>query len=659
MALTRVEISGVAIDEVQWSWPLYRGVYARVIELRLSLAKYAALKAAFARSKGIASLTITCSEASGSGAGARTETISGIRVIELVKNNDLTCTLKMADARLELMRFIAVANINTRWRNEILTDTACSDMAAALRKLCARCMDLFAPDGFTAAQGVKVPEDVFTAGGAKTRGLDHLLSAAGLDLTVNRKTALLSFVTREDIGSKPTKARHAWVRGKRPGWETDERNKYRLPRKLRYAYRRRHMKLVRLTHSGSTVTTDQLGIIAEPIYFDDGFIGTTKTGYLTGKELFAKYRVGIPYDDALIAKHIMSANFDGTPLERNGSAERDALLRILKRDWMRCFRLRHPGPVSPWGAFTELLVGIFAKDANGNVTDEVLAAGVRGNWTEFLNVVDGGGPNQIINQKIFTNHDDPPALPMTTMLPTMPFSGAWESEQDGVLRLHQQQLPDGNLAMPGLVQNPADLTIHSTTQIIHLPGGGITSRWLFELPTIDKAQLSLPDMYLLLIGTQRLPNDEQMFKVHELEGFPDGTVPFQEFEVSELAALYDFVDTDVRGRIDLQLHPPEADGQGRQLNEQATREDAEARAEAYRAEAGRAFDGEGEAAGLSGLDESIDGAIDEIDINMRGIVITSTIRCGNLAPDFARQERAKMRAQARNAKLAGKEKVAV
>lgn len=656
MAYTRVEIQGVPIDEVTWSWPLYRGAYAREIELRLSLSQYVKLKAALKGSKGRASITVTCSGSSGADAPKMKRTLKGVRVLELVKNNDFTCTLRMADTRSELARYIAVANLNVRWRDGLLPGTIAADMAAALKLICSRCLDLFGPNAFAAAAGVKIPDDIFTAGSAKNRGLDNLLSAAGLDLTCDWHDGLLYFTDRADIGANPTKKKHAWLLSQRPGWESEERNRYMLPQKLRYYYKRRHMRLVPLMSSRSTVVADLLTPQAEQIYFDDGFRGTVKTGYLTGEELFEKYTNGVTYDDAFIAKHIMSANFDGTPIARDGSRDFDTLHRILKRDWRRLFRLSINNAKSGWGALTEMQIGLFKNDGT-KVTDELVSAGVRGDWTEFLNIVNGTGPDTILGQKIFTNHDDAPVFPTTTLLPTMPFSGTWESAEDGILRLNQQQLPDGNFAMPGLVTNHADLTIKGTNQPIQLPGGlTATSRWIYDLPTIDAAQLSVPDMYLLIVGTQRLPNDASMFKVHEVDGFAEGGVPFQEFEVPELPALYDFVDTEAPGRLDLHLHPPAGDGFGVQLNEVDTREDAESRAEVWKAEQSRTAAGQGVAAGLSGLDEIVGGPIDEITLDMRGVVITTTIKCDNLAPEAAKLERARNRAQARRPRLGAKEK---
>lgn len=658
MALTRISIADVPIDEINWQWPIYRGVYAREVALRLSLGQYVALRQAIKARNGVVSIEVTCSGQSGSGAPAMTRTIQGVRVLELTKNNDLSCTLRMADARAELAQYIAVANIQVRWRDGVLPGTDASDMDAALRKLLSRALHLFAPDGFKAARGVKVPESVMAAGSAKPRGLEYLLQSAGLDLTCDWRTGLLSFATREDIGAKPTRKPHAWVAGRRPGWETEQRELFRLPRKLRYYYKRRHMRIVPIVHDRSTVAAEVLTPLASQVFFDDGFSGTVKTSYLTGQKLFDKYAPGNTYSDAFIAKHIMSASFDGTPIARDGSRDLDSLHRILKRDWGRLYRLTLDHADSGWGALTDMAIGVFANDGS-KVTQDIIAAGVRGDWVEFLNVVNGAGPNTILDQKIFTNHDDPPALPATTLLPTMPFSGTWESVEDGVLRLNQQQLPDSNFAMPGLVTNPAALTISASHQPVALPSGGVTSRWQFDLPTPDLAQLRVADRYLIIVGTQRLPNDASMFKMHELDGWPDGGLPFQEFEIPELPALYDFVDAAAPGRFDLQLHPPAGDGLGRQLNEVETLADAEARAEAFKAERGRKNSGEGVAAGLSGLDESIDGAIDEIILDMQGIVVTTAIRCDNLATEEARMVQARNRAESRRAKLGSMEKQAV
>lgn len=690
MAKTIVEIEGVGIDMVRLDWPLYRGVQARELRVPLSLARYVTLKQKFKNSKGIISIKIKCTNDSRGKEAVRE--VQGVRVLEIVKATDMTCFMRLADARADLAQFISVSNINLKFKDGYVDGTEINTVADALRLIVRRAMHLFAPDAFTALESRPIPDNLLTAGSAAPVTLDYLLSKFGADLTcwIDGK---LRFATRGDVSSKSplVQSYMPWVRGKQPGWMTEAREQFRLPKKLRFAYKRRHMFLVPIRgyQTNSTYAqpnTNPLSVEAEQIYVDE----TTNRVTLTQGELLEKYAPGssATVDDAYIGKVIMSDNLDlpdGTPslISRNGTAERNKLARILKRDWGKLYRIKYSNSKGAWGGWTDLAIGMFAPEipagqsplpsgvtptlpagvtegtkgqspptSSFGATDDVIEGGMRGEWCEFLTTIYGGTAQQIIGHTLVQNNRRVPPLP------TMPFTGKWENEAEGIVRLEQNPLPDGSVAMPGIVSNIDAMKIRLTQTPVEVDGVTVYSRWQCSVPTWDKATITRNQTsYLIIVGTRRWPNDEGQFKWHEVEAFPDGNVPFQEFEVPDLPALYDFVDT--TRDIDGNEHPDFGDGFGRQLNANNTRFDAEQRAAAFIEFMGRSFEGEGVCAGIRGLDEKITGSIDEIILNLDGPLVTTTIRCGNLSDDAGRKERARQRLASRAIKIGGKELVAV
>lgn len=661
MAKTICEIADVGFDMVDMDWPLYRGVVAQEVRVPLSLAKYVQLKQAFKRAKGVVSIKIQCTNASGERGAGATREIKGVRVLELVKASDLTCFMRLADARIDLGQFISVSNINLKFRDGYVDGTKADTVRAALEMICRRARHLFNDDAFAKIPDRKVPDDLLLAGAAKPHTLEYLLSRFGVDLTCDWRTGKLYFATRGDLlnGSPIKQTYMPWVRGKVPGWITEARNQYRLPKKTRYYYKRRHMFLVPIRGYQSGAMTGRprdnpLSVEAEQVYIDE----TLEHGVLTQPELLEKYAgSSTAADDSLIGQVIMSDNLDypdgsKSPISRDGSEERNRLARILKRDWGKLYRLTYTGDKGAWGGWTDLKIGVFATTPDTTPperTDNVIESGVRGEWAEFLRVIWGGGPASIANHLIAQNHLRVPPLPV------MPFDGKWHNEADGIVRLEQQPLPDGNVAMPGRISNIEELRIRIEKRPVVVDGDKVIySRWQCIVPTWDKAKISVEQTrYLIVIGTRRWPNDEGQFRMYEFEAFPDGNVPFQEFEVPELPALYDFVDS--TGDIDGTVHAAvDAQGFGKQLNDPQCLEDAKTRHEVYMEMHKRQFEGEGVCAGIRGLDERVDGAIDQIILNFDGALITTTIRCGNLSDEDARRERARVRQASRDADAGGK-----
>lgn len=656
MAATTYKLAGVPFDLCKVTIPNYRGAMARDFGMTLSLARYEALDKAITSKKGIVDLEITCSGASGTRARKTSRTIKGLRVLELIRKTDRTCFVRMVDPRYDLSEYIAKANLNLRFRDGLIDGTQAPTLAAALSKL-------LGPESLSLFEGLdKVPtngeiEARNTAGYARPKTIDDVCDQHGVDVVWLPLKGKLGFATRDDIGKKPLKHKHFWVLGHKPGWEIDKRKQYRLPKKLRYYYTKRHMMVVPIVHDAATVSSvNPLQLAAVQVYDDGG-------KFLTLTELLAKYAPGKTITDAKIAESFMSENFEGTAIARDGSADIDTLLRILKADWSRLFRLVAPHGKGAFGGLSDLVLGVFKKAEvadiqrgvkAGDVTEDIDdVGGVRGNWAEFLNVLTGGKITEqgITGLTTVTNHVS------TAPLPTMPFGGEWANEEAGVLRLRQQRLPDNNFAMPGRVSNADDMKVTwvpRRTVKDPVTGNAVPTRWGFDAPSRDKAKLRIDPMYLIVAGTQRWPNDAAQFQMHEFDGWADGNADVQEFEVSEKLALYDFVDID--GKIDGELHPADSENQmGTPLNNAWIREDAEARAEMFREEMGRSFAGEGVGAGITMLDEVIDGAVDQINIEIDGVAVYGRVVCDNLATDAARKRRAVRRAEARKVKVGKKE----
>ena len=658
MAATTYKLAGIPFDLCKVTIPNYRGALARDFGMTLSLARFNALDNAITSKKGIVDLEVTCSKSPGTKAPRTTRTIKGLRVLELIRKSDRTCFVRMVDPRYDLGEYIAKANLNLRFRDGLIDETQAPTLRESLVKLLGpESLSLF--EGLDRVPNIDTPEARNTAGYARPKTIDDVCDQHGVDVVWLPLKGKLGFAIRDDIGEKPLKGKHYWLLAHKPGWEIDKRRQYRLPKKLRYYYTKRHMMVVPIVHDAATVSSvNPLQLAAVQVYDDGG-------EYLTLTELLAKYAPGKTITDAQIAESFMSENFEGTVIARDGSADIDTLLRILKADWSRLFQMVAPHAQGAFGGLSDLVIGVFKKaevaDIQrgvqvGDVTDDIdNVGGVRGNWAEFLNVLTGGKitAQGVSGLTTVTNHTG------TAPLPTMPFGGEWANEEAGVIRLRQQRLPDNNFAMPGRVSNASDMQVTWVPRrTVKNPDTGLAvpTRWGFDAPSRGKAKLRIDPMYLIVAGTQRWPNSAAQFQMHEFDGWQDGNADVQEFEVSELVALYDFVDID--GKIDGVSHPADSPNQmGSPLNNVQIRNDAETRAEVFREEMGRSFAGEGIAAGVSMLDEVIDGAVDKISLEIDGVAVYGRVVCDNLATDAARKRKATRRAEARRVKV-GKKVVA-
>jgi hypothetical protein len=651
MAVTAYSLAGVPLDYCAFDWPLYAGTFGREVHLTQSMGRYRLLREAIKRAGFKADLVVQFSAKPGTRAPAARITIPQIRILSIRRNGDRTCVIRMMDARRDLERYLAEIDANLLYRDGFLEGTEYSTVGPTLQRLFKRAAHLFAPGAFTAFPTHAMPNDKLMAGLLLNKPADDLLSLAGVRLWCGQDMKL-RFADRADVNGYPLKGRYSWVIGNEPGWLYEERLLGQRPKKLRYYYRRRHAILAEIAHDQSQTTRGRLGVVLVQVYNDAGEA-------LELPALLAKYEpaaVGL-VDDSVIAGAYMSDNFEGTAIERNGSDNRDKLIRIIKSDWCSLYRADFTDGRMKVGGFSDLMVGVFKVNADGLATDDVSPEGaIFSQWAEFLSVLSGMAPGSIIGQSTALNHLRAAG---SSVLPAAAFTATWENEAAGILRLRQQKLPDDNFAVKALVQdatqqNPDSMKVQWQQTAVQTPTGAVSTRWKLDAPARTKARLQVTDGVALLVGTQRLPNDLTRFEMIELEGAPDGDVEFQEFEVTEQHAIFDYVDFQKRTPGE---HPMVNPGEwiGKWLNEDKCREDAESRRAVFLKELNRGNDGAGVAAGLAAFrDEKIGGAVESITLQIRKRLVLTEVSCGNLGVDPAQARRADRRREAGDMKQGGK-----
>lgn len=683
MAKTVYKLENVSLDVTQFAMPFYRGVKAREFTIVQDIQKFAELKKEMERVKGVATLTIECSSTDGTNAKKRTEKFEGLRVLRVYRHSEQTCAVDLTDVRKELENWICKKDLNLLYRDGYLDGTRKQFLNEALEFLLSDAWHLFKENPLSNVLSLEMPDDMLLAGATLGKPLDEILSKFGLDLT-HVKQGKLKFATKEDIAGKPIKGKYQWVVGGEPPWlSAVDDAKFRRAKKVRYYYKRRMAILAHVLHDKSTTPSGYLAVTLEQRY-NDGQRGdepaAARANLLTKEQLLAKYAPGVDpkiITDEYIGKIYMTENFSRPgyeALKRTGSAERDNLIRIMKRDWRELYEVRFANPQMSLGGFSDMRVGVLRRLDKvtqeqraaglevGDVTGDVEPQGaVRGEWAEFLRVIHNvSGAASIEGASTIQNHLR--SLPFVSVLPTTPFTAAWENEEANVIRLGTPALRDGNSAVLAKVSNADDMKIRKGRNK-SLPGtkGGSTPRyWGWDVPVHSKAELEPRDAVVLLVGTQRLPNDQSRWQGIELDAFEDGDVELQEFEVDALPAVFDYVDF---AGVTVPGGKPARDpflGIGAWLNESKIREDAALRRELYKQEAKLRPAGIGIAAGIeAAVKEEIDGSIDSIVVQVEKCQVLTEISCGNLSSHTARQERARRRARERKIEAGGKKQEAV
>jgi hypothetical protein len=657
MARTRYSFAGVALDLCAFDWPMYGGTAGREVHLVQSMGRYRLLREAIKRAKFRCDLKVTFSAKPGTEAPAQTIVIPDIRVLSIRRNSDRTCLIRMMDARRDLEKFIAEIDANLSFRGGTLEDTEFVTIGQCLQRLFKRAEHLFQPKAFTSFPAHTMPADKLMAGMALGKPVDDLLSIAGVRLWCDQKLKL-GFADRTDVKGYPLKNRgYSWVIGAEPGWLHEGRLLGQVPRKLRFYYRRRHALLAEVEHDRSQTSSGRLGVVLRQRYSDAGEM-------LTLDELLTRYEpaaVGI-VNDTVIGNAYMTDNFEGTAIERDGSDNRDKLIRIIKSDWRTLYEVAFTDPRMKVGGLHDLQVGVFKVNADGVAVDDVSPVGaIFGQWAEFFSVLSGAGPGSILNQSAAVNHLKAAG---SSLLPAAAFTATWENEAAGIIRLRQQKLPDDNLAVNALIrdgaasdaatQNPESMRVTWQKTAIQTPTGAVSTRWKLDAPSRTKAKLKVTETVALLVGTQRLPNDLDRFEMIELDGVADGDVDFQEFEVPEQAAIFDYVDF---AKVTPGNHPLVKAGEwiGQWLNRDTCMEDAESRRATFMKELERGNDGAGVAAGMAAFEnESVAGPVDSITLQIRKRLVFTEVSCQNLGVDPAQAKRADRRREAAQVQQGGK-----
>lgn len=629
MAEVAYNLGGVDLEYCSFVWPAYRGTDAREVVIQQSASMFPALKAL----PYIVDLTITAPDKAGTAAqqGERKETIKGVRVLRVVKVNDLLCRIYLADARAELARRVGDRDYNVKFADGYLRETEQPTLAGALKFLVSG-IDVLrgnvASDAYQRILSREIPQGLVLAGMTLPEALSRLLSSVNADMTVTRE-GRFRFIDRQDANTGlPGKSDYDWFT--EPAWDVDEVAVRGVPRKMRVYYPERHAIKARNLSYG-TEPTNEMTVELEQVY-------SVGEEYLTFTEMLDHYgddAAALGYTetqwDKIIAKKYMTANFENCELDRNrtvANANRDAILNAIKSDWRTLWRVKLPDALGNIGNWTDWAFGKLEADGT------VVPAPVEAPWVEFLGVVELETPqSNMIGARTAINHN--------ATGETAPFSANWEA--DGIIRLKRNPLADGSYAVLGELANPDAARIQQRTAPMLEADG--TPNPISDYPMIEsvpREQLEFKQtgfkMFLYLVATRRAPNSRKRWHLEEADASPTGDVWYNELEVGTERFCYrDYVDSSGQ-------HQAQGDGLGAILNQDELTKDAKTRTEMWLLEHAMKFEGDAIAERLDlWTDYQVEGAINEMAIVVDDVVVRTRMMVGNLASVEERQRRAAQR----------------
>jgi hypothetical protein len=636
---TVIRLGTVDLGKVSFSLPLYMGATPRQTVVRCAGHLYGDL-AALPR---VVDLSVTTSEEDASAQPRHaTTTLRNLRLLEVRQIDDRTCEVLLGDCRAELSRLVCPADFNLYWRDGYLNETNhrtfagalayMSDMVPALSE-CLQAVSL--PDE-------SLPDELPLSGMALTRALDLLADAAGLAVTVDAD-GLLTFVRRGEAVDIVTAAWN-WATAHRPSWELAGRTRKGLPKIIRFFYPEKHALKLTPVDERSTATPSALRIEFEQVYaYGEQFLPLA--------ELLAAF--GLP-SDAITADQVTikinTENFEGTAVapENEFDTSTQELIQILKRDHDSLFRITYPDAIGRVGGWTDIHFGTFAtitdKDGDTRVTDDVVGRSVRCDWTEYLAKAESQQPDQstlewavvVRSHKADAGQDPPEA----------PWSAAWVNEEAGVFRVSPSPREATAQAMwlRSLTDGQDTLLVSIEEASVDDQGNPVGNIAGLHFPTVSDVVLSTTlNLEVYAVATRRLPNNYKRWTAVDIEGFPEGDVDVMHIEVAD--NLYA-----IRGH-----EGTLADGLGEYKNMDVLIDDASRRARVVREAFAARAAGEGSILGAQAIRElHVGGAVQELTLDVDGVVVMTTVRVGPSDNEAARQQRVMRRAASRRVALGGK-----
>ena len=644
---TNILIGGIQLDDADFEWVLYSGGAINPIVIGFDASRIEEFKAL----PYITTLSITCSGEDGTAAPTmETLVIEGVRVIEVREINELAGELILGDVRVDLARRVWPSDYMMRWRDGYLHDTNKPRFSDAIKYAAGFVPELAAALADDAFAGIpetaefELPDSVLKAGQLCLPALEQLAQLVGAGLTVGAD-GKVRFPVQDAAAVFPT-ASYSWIDAALPSWDVKNRFKRGLPKTFRVYYNERHTIRVAVLNPNTTSSVP-LKMAIENVYFFDG-----RYGPLSELLTFFGFEARA-VSEAQIARMYTSDNFESTAIARDGSAEADDIIAIVKRDWRQLWRLTFEDAVGRRGGWSEVMFGRFAEVTDSDGTRrwaaDPQAASVLGDWTQWLAVAEGIGQSgamaQAVGAVVARSY-----VVKGTVIPPAPFSAQWVSEPDGVLRLsYNGKADNAQTAWLGAMDikgdpNLTELAIEYTTAEDDVENF-VETEFGLHFPEISDVKFRAShQLRMFVVATRRLPNDQGRWTAIDVDGFADGDVDVQEIEVGEeLFALYDFPPTEARQFGDL-LNSVELDA------------DAARRVRTLKEDMAARLEGSGTAQGIAPVSDMIHPhgpvAAMRIIVDDSTVVFTEVIMANRDSAD-ARWQRKRLREISRKREVGG------
>lgn len=625
---TRIKLGPVSLSATTFTWPKYRGVDPQPVTIDVGMNNADELIQRLQNvSGGETTLTIIGKKKPGVNGGRADVTINGVYIERIIKVNQFRARIVLYDRRILLTQYVADANFNIQFGDGYVEGTEAKTYKDALDKL----VDSIKPlkehfGGYDKGVGdTDLPDKRVIAGLMVPGGLRALLSRANADLTVT-VDGKFKFVSRSDDRPKiPSATAYGWI--EQPGFLASTAFISNRPRKFTVFYNERHG--MKISTPDTTAVTDELTVELEQVYASDG-------EFYTLEELLEAHGLAKDaIDDNNVSFKYFTQNFEGTNIERDGSRERDALIKALKDGHRTLYRLRFPDSKGHIGGWVDWAFGQITADGSVN------SVAVDCPYVEFLaDAPVFPGQTTYLGTEMTKNHDGP-----------SPFIATWEQDSAAmVIRLKSRQQKNGSTLFPGALVEPLKIT-HLHALESHNGQEAMKVHDMIVKEPITKARLH-PNFKasIYMAATRRAPNNEQMWWPAQADGFSDGDIGIQQLPpTTDLYAVRDYVDdTDPE-------HMPLADGLGPMLNERIIDDDSTLRAEIWKSEKTAPNNGEGVAAGLAAFkDVEVSGPISRVELMVEGgIAIRTKVITGVSQDETATRETIQKRINQQKLNTAG------
>lgn len=583
---------------------------------------------------GTVDLVVHGPQKAGAEPGDEQVAVKGLIVDRLIHTANNGWLLIMYDARYLLGTRVNPVNLMMKFAGGYLSETNLASYAGGIDHVALRSHIMTgktARSAVAALNQVFMEDDIQLAEYGLPDALSYLADRANADLIVTLD-GKYDWATREDInGSSKLPGKNDYPWASLPGWVNKGSTFFNLPKELRVYSTERHCIRLQGADPQASISHSEpveLRVELTQVYAENGT-------YYTLNELLVAFGYGSgAITDADIARLYTTETMQGSAIERDGSDNNMRLLRAIKADWRKLWRIDYTDTLGNVGGWTDFKFGTLNEDGTVNEDNAVDC-----DWVEFLQVI-SPNPNYI-GSEASKNHDGP-----------APFIADWDAgPEKRVIRLKQIELPDkDNIAYPGALVEPLKIEVKNSIEDSEGVVEILKNLKVIERADISKAKFNKSfTIDIFVCATRRMPNDESKWHVEKVPAFPAGSFNYQEMPPGEVLCYRDYTKPGVAG------HDAQADGLGPVLNDALLKQDGERRAEVWKLTHVAQLDSEGIAEGIAAFrDIRLDGPIKEIVMEMSEGVVRTRVVAGNLADARVRGIAADKRIAKRKQEEAGK-----